>query len=443
MRAPRALGTVALFLAAAAARAETYPINETAQAGDCFHVRLDLKLSGELRVYKGGEPLPLKLEAVAAHEYPERVLSAGAAGLPEKAARHYETARATITVAGEKSERTLRPDRRLIVAQRYKDQPLVYSPAGALTRDELDLTASHFDSLCVTGLLPVKPVALGETWKVPSGVVQAACNFEGLADHDLTGKLEEVKDNVATFRITGKAAGIDLGAMVKVTVEATGRFDLAAKRLVALDWTQKDEREQGPASPAMATSSTVTLRRQAVEQPESLSDVALVSVPPEPTPPLSLTQLDFHDPKGRYALLHAREWHLVSQTETHTVLRLMERGDFVAQVTVTPWTPAGKGKHLSPEDFKDAMAATPGWQPEKELQAGEVPQDGGRWVYRLSVLGQLDGVDVLQNFYLIASPDGEQVVVTFSLNPKQADKLGARDLQFVGGLDVPAPQKQK
>ena len=60
----------------------------------------------------------------------------------------------------------------------------------------------------------------------------------------------------------------------------------------------------------------------------------------------------------------------------------------------------------------------------------------GRWVYRLSALGQLDGVPVLQNFYLVASPSGEQAVVAFSLNPKQADKLGARDLSFVGSLEV-------
>ena len=47
------------------------------------------------------------------------------------------------------------------------------------------------------------------------------------------------------FSINGKAAGIDLGAMVKVDVQASGRFDLTAKRLVALEWVQKDERDQG------------------------------------------------------------------------------------------------------------------------------------------------------------------------------------------------------
>jgi hypothetical protein len=439
---PRALGAVALVLAVAPlGRAQTYPLTETVQAGDCLRVRLDMKLAGELRVQKGGQTVPLKLEALAAHEYPERVLSVAGSGLAEKSARHYETARVTISVAGEKSERTLRSDRCLLVAQRYRDQSLVYSPAGPLYREELDLTSSHFDSLFITGLLPGKSVAVGDTWKISSAVAQAVCNFEGLTEQDLVGKLEEVTDGIASFSVIGKATGIDLGAMVKVSVQAHGRFDLNAKRLVALEWTQKDERDQGPASPALVSQSNVAVRRQKIAQPASLSDVALVSIPDTFDPPTPLTQLDFRDARGRYALLHARSWHVVSRTDNHAVLRLLDRGDFVAQVTITPWSSAAKGKHLSPDEFRAAMNDTPGWEPEKELQAGEVPAEKGLHVYRLSVLGQLDGVPVLQNFYLVAGPEGEQVVLAYTLNPKQADKLGARDLQLVGSLEVPAPKK--
>ncbi len=46
---------------------------------------------------------------------------------------------------------------------------------------------------------------------------------------------------------------------------------------------------------------------------------------------------------------------------------------------------------------------------------------------------------VLQNFYVVAAPSGEQVVLVFTMTPKQVDKLGARDLSLVGSLDVPAP----
>ena len=54
----------------------------------------------------------------------------------------------------------------------------------------------------------------------------------------------------------------------------------------------------------------------------------------------------------------------------------------------------------------------------------------------------MDDVEVLQNFYLIAAPGGEQLVVAVTLTPKQAEKLGARDLALVGGIELPCPDKK-
>ena len=215
-------------LAVSAGRAETYLLNETVKPGDCFSVRLDMKLTGHMKVQRNGQTATLKLTASATHEFPERVLAVGVSGLPEKAARHYDSAKAVITVDGEPSERTLRPSRRLCVAQRHKDEVLLYCPTGSLTRDELDLTNDHFDTLYVTGILPGKAVAVGDTWPVRNVTTQALCNFEGLAKNELFGKLDGVKGTTATISVTGTAEGIDQGAMVKLSIKATATFDLSA-----------------------------------------------------------------------------------------------------------------------------------------------------------------------------------------------------------------------
>jgi hypothetical protein len=439
MCAWRVLGALGLLLAAVpSGRAQTCTLSENVQAGDCFKVQLEMKLSGEERLHKEDKTVPLKQEATATHEYSERILAVAVGGDVQKTARVYETAKVVRTIGTDHAEGTLRPERRLFVVQHSKDQTLVYSPAGPLTQQELSLTAEQFDSSVVTGVLAGKPVAVGENWKVPSSVVQALCNFEGLTEHTLTGKLESVNDETAVFSLSGTATGIDLGALAKLKIEATGRFDLKAKRLVSLEWKQKDDRDQGPVSPVMVVELTTMLKRQAVEQPASLSDVALVSVPQEETPAPNLLQLDYRDPQGRFALLYAREWHITLQTKEHLIMRLMDRGDFVAQVTVTPWKKADKGTHIKAEEFKEAMNDQAGWEPEKELQAGEVPAEGGRWIYRYSVLGQMDGVAAVQNFYIVATPEGEQIILVFTMTPKQADKIGARDLSVIGGLEVPA-----
>jgi hypothetical protein len=56
-------------------------------------------------------------------------------------------------------------------------------------------------------------------------------------------------------------------------------------------------------------------------------------------------------------------------------------------------------------------------------------------------MGQLDGIKVLQNFYLVAGPNGDQVVLAFTLTPSQAEKLGARDLSMAGSIDFPTQRR--
>jgi hypothetical protein len=444
MTAWRTLGSVLLLLAGTTlAAAQTYPLAEPVRAGDCSRYHLEMTLSGELKVTRDGKRTPLTLAAAATHDFAERILSVGQSGLPDKAARIYTNARATIRAGDERSERNLRPERQLIVAQRHGDPSLVYSPSGPLTREELELTGEHLDTLTLTGLLPGKAVAAGETWKVNNAVAQALCGFDGLTEQSLTCKLEEVKDDVARVSVTGTASGIELGALVKLTVTATCRFDLGKKHLTELEWHQKDERDQGPASPATAVETTTKLTRTAIAEPEALNDVKLVSVPAGFDVPPPLLQLEYRDPKGRFELALGRDWQTVGQTDEHLVMRLMEQGDFVAQVTITPWKTNPEGKHLSADEFREAMARTPGWEMEQELQVGEVPLPKGddRWVYRISALGKMDGLDVMQNFYLVAGPGGKQVVLLFTLTPKKAQKLAERDLSMACSIDFPGKPK--
>jgi hypothetical protein len=445
MAAWRTLASVVVLLAAGGlVAAQTYPLAEPVQEGDCCKYHLEMTLTGELKVIRDGKSVPLNLTAAATHDFSERVLGVARTGLAEKTARVYDGARASIRAGDEHSERTLRKERQLIVAQRHGDPYLVYAPAGPLTREELELTAEHLDTLTLTGLLPGKSVAAGETWKVSNAVAQALCSFEGLTEQTLTCKLEDVKDNKARISVAGTATGIELGAMVKLTVQATCRFDLNAKHITELEWHQKDDREQGPASPASSAETTTKLARTALEQtPDSLGDVKLVSVPSGFEVPPPLQQLEYRDPRNRFELALGRDWQTVSQTDEHLTLRLMEQGDFVAQVTITPWTPDAGGKHMSADEFKEAMARTPGWEMEQELQVGEVPlpKDDERWVYRISALGKMDGLDVMQNFYLVAGPGGKQVVLLFTMTPKKAQKLADRDLSMACSLDFPGTHK--
>jgi hypothetical protein len=429
-----------VFLGALAPRgwAQAIDLTEPVKPGDCFRLTLDMDLAGEMRVHRDGKEVPLKHSASAHHAFDQRVLHVNDKGLVDKTANVYQKARVENHVGDDQSLKVLRPNRSLFVSQRASDQTVTYSPAGTLFREELEVTGEHFDTLALVGLLPGKTVKVGDTWKLGNETIQALCGFEGLVNQSVTGKLEKVQNNEAVLRFSGNASGIELGAQVKRVIDATCRFDLQSHRIVGVEWEEQDDRDVGPASPAAKGQVVTRLTRQFLkETPASLSDPALVSVPGNLDIPPQMLNLEYIDAKGRFDLVYPRDWQISSQTDAHVVLRLMEKGDFIAQATISPWTPAAKGQHLSPEEFKESTQSSPGWEPSQELQAGEVPAENGCWIYRVSAQGKLEGKEAVQNFYLVAAPDGRQVVLLFTMTPKYVDRLGTRDLSMAGSVGFP------
>ena len=405
MFAGRMLGICAgLFLIAPGAFAQTRTLAEQPKSGECYRYEIETSVTGALKVTRDGKLVPIPLTVKNQHTFTEKILTEGK-GVSRKVARSYEKATSTAEVNKEKIEKTLTADRRLIVAQRMDDPLFCYSPAGPMQRSDLELVAEHFDTLHLTGLLPGKEVSVNDTWKLSNATVQTICLFEGLLSQELNATLTEVKDGSAIITVEGKANGIELGAMVNLEITASVKFDLLKNRIISLEWKQKDIRDQGPASPASEVESVTILKRELLkEEPRELSKGALASVPAEDDPSGLLKQLQYKDGQGRYTFLHGRDWHVVGQTESHLVLRLLERGDFLAQANLTWWKKTDAGKHMSADDFKKLVSQNPGWELEEIVDAGEVPTDEGHWLYRITARGDLDGIKVIQNFFSSPTP---------------------------------------
>lgn len=432
----RAAALFALLAASPLAHAQV-TLAEAPAAGDCARYSVELDLTGKLVVTQEGAKQSIPLAAKARHVFAERTLAA-ADGLPARSARHYETAAASAVVDNEKSNRALPADRALVVALRSSDGPFCFSPAGPLTRDELDLVTEHFNPQCLAGLLPGKAVNVGDAWDVSPAAAQCACLFDGLVKNDLKGKLTAAANGLATFTVEGTAEGIENGAKVTLAVTATGTFDANAKRVTALTWKQKDTRELGPVAPASEVEATITLKREILAQPpKELADAALAAVPKGDIP-AAMTLLRHTDPKGRYSLVYPRDWHVTGQTDDHLILRLLDKGEFIAQATLMAWKKADAGQHTPAAEFKRAVGSTPGWVAARVLEDAEAASPGGRWAYRIVAEGKMDDLPVVQSFNLVAGPNGDQAAVTFAMKPDKVKAVGARDRELVNALAFPA-----
>jgi hypothetical protein len=409
---------------------------EAPAAGECFRCGVELELAGRMTIGQEGMKQTIRLEAKARHAFADRTLAV-ADGLPSRSARHYEDAVASAVVDIEKVGRSLPGDRRLVVAVRTSEGMSCFCPSGALTRDELDLVTEHFNPQCLAGLLPGKAVSVGDTWSIAPAAAQAACAFDGLTKNALTGKLTASADGKATFTIEGTAEGIEHGAKVALAVNATGTFDLTAKHITTLTWKQKDEREQGPVAPASQVEATVTLKRQPLAgAPKELADAALAGVPKGEVP-AAMKLLRHADPQGRYSLVYPRDWHITGQTDQHLILRLLDRGEFIAQATVVPWKKVDPGKHTPADEFKKAASATPGWSAGRVLEDAETTSPDGRWLYRILAEGKMDDLPVVQSFSIVAGPRGDQAALTVAMKPEKAKAVGARDRELLNAITFP------
>ncbi|MSQ96109.1 MAG: hypothetical protein EXR98_16360 [Gemmataceae bacterium] len=421
--------------------AQAVNLTEAPLPDRCFRNELSMQLEGKITVKQDGKDVAYPHKAQARHVFMERFLEASD-GVGDKAARQYTSAESTITFNNNDStKRSLRAERRFLVTQRISSHAVTFSPNGVMTREEMELT-EHFDTMAVSGLVPGKTIDVGKSWKIADRAVAALCELDGLTMHNLEGKLEAVKGNLAQIKIVGNVQGINLGAQVAMIINAKADFDIKAQRIVALEWNETDARHQGPVTPSLSAEVTIKLTRTPIEEPEELNKIALVKVPTTKAPPAELTNIRHDDPKNGYTLHHARSWHVVSPEDgPQLVLRHLERGDFIAQATITSWKKADPKNVMAIGDFADLMAKTLGWAEDKEIERKEFKAEerakGHHAVYRVVASGTLDGVATVQHFYLIVSPQGEQRIVTFSVVPQHVQRLGARDLELIRELAFP------
>ena len=172
--------------------------------------------------------------------------------------------------------------------------------------------------------------------------------------------------------------------------------------------------------------------------PPELGDAALANVSLDTSPQRQLLQLVAAS--GKYTLLHDRHWHTYWDDPKLTVLKRIENGQVVAQCNLASGPSAGKGRHQDLNQFRDDIR---GSLKEKFIQflgAGEVDGNpAGGFRYKVGVQGREGDLGVLWDYYLIANPEGDQLLATFTLaaqNVKGFRRPGPRD-DRLAGMDEP------
>jgi len=404
----------------------------TPQSGvESVEIRFDVSGTAEFALEKGQE-LSHPISAQAALRYRERALpGAGRDAQALRALRHYDSIDAKIRVADHATTPQLADDRRLLVAEGRRDGILFYSPQGPLTALQLELLRAPGDSLSLLGLLPPKPVAVGEKWSPPSWVGQMLTDTEAAGKADLSCTLESVADGQAKVKFEGTVEGATAGSSGKINLHGSYVFDVEAQRLAQAEFEQTEERSVGPISPGLKVTAKAVVVRTPASDISGLSPEAAAAIPLEA--PAALTQLYFRTP-WNVEFRHDRDWHVFQQSEQIAVLRFMDQGAFVAQCNLAPVRQANPGEHVPEDQFQKDIRTSLGTRLKAIEKAEILLTDDHRFLYRVTANGEANKIPTTWIYYLCAAPNGLQTSFVFAVETALRDKLGKRDLEMITSL---------
>ena len=440
-------------------------LGEAMRRGSTARVWIELKAQGLFRpglppgtlTAEARMPKPLALDVQTRLVYSERVLELvedevpgalptgeagaaprarpGATGRARKVVRHVIQAASAINGEVRPTSAAVRPEVALLIAERRdRDGPVVVvSPAGPLTRSELELVQAVGDPLALADFLPGGPVRLGQSWRVGAPAVQAVSGYDVLTSHALNATLESVDGTRARVRIKGRVEGSALGGTGLMTCEGFLTFDRRLGWIDRLELNRAETRRPGPIEAGLDVKSTLTLTRQAERPPATLTETALAGIPLEITP---LSQrLLLVAPDGKSSLLHDRHWHAFWDDPKLIVLKRLEGSQVVAQCNITVGPAAGTGRHQDPAQFRDDIRRALRHRFVQFLGAGQVDGDpAGGFRYKVGVQGREGDLGVIWYYYLVASPAGDQLLVTFTLAEQYARAFGDQDAELIGSL---------
>jgi hypothetical protein len=406
--------------------------------------------AGELRM-----PKPLASEIETRLVFDERILesnlgsSAGLAktgqvsptaydpgpGSAVRAVRHVIQAGLAVNGEVRQTSALIRPEVRLLVAQRRERDGtvVVVSPSGPLMWYELDLVQTFGDPFGLPGLLPEKAVRVGDRWRVDDAAAKALSEYDVLTLNALEATLESADEAKARIRLKGQVQGAFRGGPGKIAFEGFLTFDRQAARIDHLDVNRNENRQAGPVEAGLDLKSTLTVSRQATAVPAALTDAALAGVNLEITPERELLRLD--SPGGRAALLLDRQWHMFNNDPKLIVLKRLNGTQVIAQCNLMVGPEAGKGRHQDPNQFREDIRRGLKNRFVKFLGAGEVDGDpAGGFRYKVGVQGREGQVGIVWYYFLVASPEGEQLTATFTMAENHAAVFGTQDLEMIGSI---------
>ena len=422
-----------LLASGATYAAETYTFQAEQAEGDHRAVKVVVDVEGELKVNSdGAEVKRLPLKAHADLQYVERRLSPALGSASLRVARSYHRAEAAITLRKTELKHELRDDRRLVIGQSEESQSVLFSPLGPLTREELELVDVPGSGLDLADLFPEQALAVGDTWKHPDWVIARLLGLEAVNQQDITCKLQDVKDEIAIISMEGKIAGAVGGVSSELELKSKINFDFRKNQVTWLAMAFKESRAVGHAQPGFDVVTQIRMLIAPSPPDDQVSDKALADLTLKAD--RGVTLVDFRSDSAGYGLVHDRRWRVMVDRHDLTVLRLVDRGDLVAQCNLSRRPALAKGAQLTLEGFQEDIKRALGKNFGQIVEAAQSTNDTDLRVLRVTVNGIASELPIQWTYYHISDANGNRASLVFTIEGDLVERFAQIDRELVTGF---------
>lgn len=374
---------------------------------------------------------PMKVMANLAFD--EKVLSVDGAKA-KQVIRYYTEGKANIKVDKNGFQNQLRDDFRTMCVSLSDESATMYSPLGPMTRDELELLKLAGEPIAWNALLPTSPVKPGDTWKLADTSLAILLGIEVVTASDVRAKLVSADAKVAMMELEGTVTGAIGGVAAEFDLKAKYNFDLAQKQLSWLALGIKEKRAIGHAEPGYEITSRVRISAEPLRNSPHLADSFLKQFPLELKEGSTLLTHDSAD--GAFQLLHDRRWNVMTDNNAAAILRLVDRGDLLAQCNISRLRDMPTDKELTLEAFQKEVTETLKATLQQIVDSDQSTTDNGLRQLRIVASGTVQEVPVQWIYYHLADQEGRNAALVYTMDARYVERFAELDRAMVGSLQL-------
>jgi hypothetical protein len=349
--------------------------------------------------------------------------------------RQYLQAEATIKIDKGGLAPRLADSRRTIVVENQPGRPVLFTPAGPIPREELDLVDMIGNSAVIDRLLPTTPVAQGDSWKLTTETMAAILTFDHVSVCEVEGVLEEFNAAFAKIRAAGVVHGTSDGTPTEQEVRMVALFDRKMGRIARLNIAAREKRSIGAATPGLDAVAKLQIKLEPAPADSPLTDNVIASAARARR---AASDVLLEVPGMGFRMVHDRSWFLTAQSRQAVTLRHLKNGEVLGQVTLTSLPPKSPAQS-SLEQFQSDVSRSLGKNFGEMVSGRQWLTQRRYYTYGVVARGQVQEVPIEWRYYLVAEDTGYRISVATTIEGAKASQLGQTDRQLVEALELFPP----